>query len=112
MKPDEIISIVGNLIENSLDAVSNDGSGEIYIKILQQNDYIEIKVKDNGPGIKSEYIDKIYEQGFTTKEGQRGHGMYIVKEIIKNANGKIELNVDKGVTWSITIPMVRSEEFD
>lgn len=109
MTSEEIVSIVGNLIENSLDAVSNDGNGEIYIKILQERDWLKIKVNNNGPIIKDEYIDKIYEQGFTTKEGQRGHGMYIVKEIIKDANGKIELNVDKGVTWDITIPMVRSE---
>ena len=109
MTSEEIVSIVGNLIENSLDAVSNDGDGEIYIKIVQQKDCLKIKVKDNGHGIKEEYRDKIYEQGFTTKEGQRGHGMYIVKEIIDDANGKIELKVDKGVIWDITIPMVRSE---
>jgi len=109
MTSEEIVSIVGNLIENSLDAVSNDGDGEIYIKIVQQKDCLKIKVKDNGPGIKEEYRDKIYEQGFTTKEGQRGHGMYIVKEIIDDANGEIELKVDKGVIWDITIPMVRSE---
>ncbi len=105
MTSEEIISIVGNLIENSLDAVSNDGSGEIYIKIVQHKENIEIKVKDNGPGIKEEYRNKVYEQGFTTKEGQRGHGMYIVKKIIEEAKGSIELKGDKGVLWEITIPI-------
>lgn len=109
MTSEEIVSIVGNLIENSLDAVDNDGSGEVYIKIIQQDEFIKIKVNDNGPGIKEEYIDKIYDQGFTTKEGQRGHGMYIVKEIIERFNGKIELKVDKGVRWDVTIPMGRGE---
>lgn len=109
MTSEEIVSIVGNLIENSLDAVDTDGSGEIYIKIVQQDKVIKIKVSDNGPGIKDEYIDKIYDQGFTTKEGQRGYGMYIVKKIIERANGQIELKVDKGVNWNITIPMGRSE---
>lgn len=105
MTSDEIVSIVGNLIENSLDEVSNDGSGEIYIKIVQQKEYLKIRVRDNGPGIKEEYLDKIYEQGFTTKEEQRGHGMYIVKKIIVEANGKIEFRVDNGVIWDINIPM-------
>lgn len=112
MTSEEIVSIVGNLIENSLDEVSNDGDGEIYIKIVQHKDYLEIKVKDNGPGIKEDYGNKIYEQGFTTKEGQRGHGMYIVKKIIEEANGSIEFKVDKGVLWDITIPMVRGEQLD
>lgn len=105
MDSEDIVSIVGNLIENSLDAVDNDGSGEVYIKIIQYSELIEIKISDNGPGIKDEYMDKIYEQGFTTKEGQRGHGMYIVKQIIDRANGKIELKVNKGVNWNIIIPM-------
>jgi len=112
MTSEEIVSVVGNLIENSLDEVSNDGDGEIYIKIVQHKDYLEIKVKDNGPGIKEDYGNKIYEQGFTTKEGQRGHGMYIVKKIIEEANGTIEFKVDKGVLWDITIPMVRGEQLD
>lgn len=105
MDSEDIVSIVGNLIENSLDVVDNDGSGEVYIKIIQYSELIEIKISDNGPGIKDEYMDKIYEQGFTTKEGQRGHGMYIVKQIIDRANGKIELKVNNGVNWNIIIPM-------
>lgn len=105
MDSEDMVSIVGNLIENSLDAVDNDGSGEVYIKIIQYSELIEIKISDNGPGIKDEYMDKIYEQGFTTKEDQRGHGMYIVKQIIDRANGKIELKVNNGVNWNIVIPM-------
>jgi two-component system, CitB family, sensor kinase len=112
MTSEEIISVVGNLIENSLDEVSNDGTGVIYIKIVQNKDHLEIKVKDNGPGIKEEHRNKIYEQGFTTKEGQRGHGMYIVKKIVEDAGGSIEFNVDNGVLWDITIPMVRGEKYD
>lgn len=109
MTSEEIVSVVGNLIENSLDAVSNDGYGQIYIKIDQQSEFLKIYLKDNGPGIKKEYRDKIYDKGFTTKEGDRGHGMSIVKEIVDQANGTIELKVDKGVIWDINIPMLRSE---
>lgn len=112
MTSEEIVSIVGNLIENSLDAVKNDGSGEIHVKIVQRDEWLHIVLKDNGPGIKEEHRDKVYEQGFTTKEGQRGHGMYIVKKIIQEANGSIELKVDKGVRWDIKIPMTRGERVD
>jgi two-component system, CitB family, sensor kinase len=112
MTSEEIVSIVGNLIENSLDAVKNDGSGVIYIKIDQDRELLKIKIKDNGQGIKEEYKDNIYEQGFTTKEGQRGHGLYIVKKIIQEANGHIQYKSDRGILWEITIPMIRSERFD
>jgi len=112
MTSEEIVSVVGNLIENSFDEVRNDGTGKIYIKIVQNKDQLEIKIKDNGPGIKEEHRNNIYEQGFTTKEGQRGHGMYIVKKIIEDAGGSIELKVDNGVHWNISIPMVRGEQHD
>lgn len=107
MTSEEIVSVVGNLIENSLDEVKNDGTGFIYIKILENEQFLSIKVKDNGGGIPLEYREKIYEQGFSTKEGQRGHGMYIVKKIIDEFNGTINFDVDEGIIWDITIPMAR-----
>ncbi|WP_160689867.1 sensor histidine kinase [Clostridium sp. C2-6-12] len=112
MTSDEMVSIVGNLIENSLDEVKNDGTGLIYIKIVQNEEALNIVVKDNGGGIPIEYREKIYEQGFSTKDGQRGHGMYIVKEIINECGGTINFDGDEGALWNISIPMKRSEKLD
>ncbi|WP_434641989.1 sensor histidine kinase [Thermoanaerobacterium thermosaccharolyticum] len=112
MTSEEIVSILGNLIENSLDEVKNDGTGLIYIKIIQDEEFLNIVVRDNGGGIPAEYREKIYERGFSTKDGQRGYGMYIVKKIIDEFNGRIKLDVDNGTTWYITIPMTRSDKLD
>jgi len=112
MTSEEIVSVIGNLIENSLDEVENDGNGFIYIKIVENKHILTIKVKDNGGGIPVECREKIYEQGFSTKEGQRGHGMYIVKKIIDEFNGTINFDVDAGVDWDIIIPMTGSDKSD
>lgn len=112
MSSEDIVSVVGNLIENSLDEVENDGTGEIFVRINQDDEMLSIKVRDNGPGIKEELREKIFEQGFTTKEGQRGHGMYIVKKIIDDAGGTVSFKADNGVFWDINIPMVRGEQND
>jgi two-component system CitB family sensor kinase len=112
MTSEEIVSVVGNLIENSLDEVKNDGTGFIYLKIVENEDFLSIKLKDNGGGIPLEYRGKIYEQGFSTKERQRGHGMYIIKKIIDEFNGTIKFDIDKGVIWDITIPMTRGDKLD
>ncbi|KYH29288.1 MULTISPECIES: Spo0B domain-containing protein [Clostridium] len=109
---EEIVSVLGNLIENSLDEVKNDGTGLIYIKIVQNEEFLNIIVKDNGGGISVEFKEKIYERGFSTKDGQRGYGMYIVKKIIDESNGIIKLDVNNGVIWNITIPMTRSDKLD
>lgn len=112
MTSQEIVSIVGNLIENSLDEVKNDGTGFIHIKIVENDEFLSIMVQDNGGGIPLEHREKIYEQGFSTKEGQRGHGMYIIKNIIDEFDGTITLDVNEGVIWNITIPMEGTDNFD
>ena len=112
MSAEEIVSVLGNLIENSLDEVKNDGTGLIYIKISEDGQSLNIKMTDNGGGIPLEFRDKIYEQGFSTKEGQRGQGMYIVKKIIDESGGTIAFDADEGVHWNITIPMTRSDMLD
>lgn len=112
MTSEDIVSVVGNLIENSLDEVKNDGTGLIHVKIIENKEYLEITIRDNGGGIPYEYREKIYEQGFSTKDGQRGHGMYIVKKIIDELQGNIHMNVANGVLWEIKIPMIRSDNID
>lgn len=105
-------SVIGNLIENSLDEVKNDGTGRIDIRILEENQNLTIQVKDNGRGISPELEEKIFEQGFSTKEGQRGYGLSIVKRIVEECGGAITLTSQEGAKWDITIPMERREGFD
>lgn len=51
MRDDELGSVIGNLVENSFDEVSSDGSGVVHFKIFEINGYLRIQVSDNGPGI-------------------------------------------------------------
>ncbi|MBZ9608760.1 sensor histidine kinase [Clostridium estertheticum] len=108
MSEDELGSIIGNLIENSFEEVSIDGSGTVHFKIFEADDHLKIQINDNGPGIACEIKNTIYEIGATTKIGQRGIGMYIVKKIIDEMHGKIEFSVENGTWWDISIPMKRS----
>ncbi len=105
LREDDLSSIIGNLIENSLEAVNVDGTGIVYFKISETNSVLIIEVKDNGPGIPDDIIEKVFERNYSTKTDHLGYGMFIVKNIIENANGKITLSVDSGTSWHIEIPM-------
>ena len=108
MREDELGSIIGNLVENSFDEVGCDGTGRVYFKISEIKGNLKIQIKDNGPGIAEEIKNKIYDIGTTTKVGEHGIGMYIVKKIIDEMQGKIEFSVENGTCWDISIPMKRS----
>lgn len=108
MTSEELVSVIGNLIENSIDAVENDGTGEIYVKIFEEDSVMKIIIKDNGSGIPKNIRGHIYQMGITSKDGERGFGMYIVKKIVDEAKGTIDFNVENGTHWNISIPMERS----
>ncbi|MBU5268960.1 ATP-binding protein [Clostridium cochlearium] len=113
MNSEEICSIVGNLIDNSIDAVKVDGTGKIEIEIRNDDKELFLMVKDNGVGISKEIDDKIYLKDTSTKPGSRGLGMYIVKNIIEDKFGNIQFISNKcGTTWFINIPMKGNSTYD
>ncbi|MCY6485167.1 ATP-binding protein [Clostridium aestuarii] len=102
------ITIIGNLIENSIEALnlSNNDNKIINVLIKEMKNKIVICVSDTGIGIKQENLSQIYVRGFSTKEGNRGRGLSIVAETVENLNGKIEMSsqIGSGTKFTITIP--------
>ncbi|PSR55949.1 hypothetical protein AHMF7605_21815 [Adhaeribacter arboris] len=98
-------SIIYNLVSNALKYSSPDRRAEVHISSYKEKDQIVLQVSDNGLGIIKENQKKIF--GMFTRahhhvEGS-GIGLYIVKKIIENRGGKIELESreGKGSTFKI-----------
>lgn len=106
---DEICSVIGNVIENSIEELVKMENGRIFIRINSCDEEFTIRIQDNGPGIDESIIEKIFERGFTTKVGNRGFGLNIVKEIVDYAGGNINIIQDNGTIWDIFIPMKRGK---
>jgi nitrogen fixation/metabolism regulation signal transduction histidine kinase len=98
-----------NIIQNAVDAVG--GAGHITIKaelIIEDNKKkARISIKDNGIGIKEEYLGRVFDPTFTTKESGSGIGLAIVNKIILEHNGKIICNSEyrKGTEFIIDLPV-------
>lgn len=81
--------LFSNLIENS---IQHSNCSKIKIKIHSEKDECIITVEDDGKGIKDEEKDRIFEKGYNYGEGGgTGLGMYIVKEVVDNYNGSIDV---------------------
>ncbi|MGF9963587.1 sensor histidine kinase [Bacillus rhizoplanae] len=107
----ELITIVGNLIDNALDAVANCESKQVHISI-QYKDKLIVKVTDTGHGIKKEEIDKVFTKGYSTKGENRGYGLYLVKDSIERLKGNIYIDsvLGKGTTITVEAPYKSRDE--
>lgn len=78
---------------------------------LARGTYVEICIRDSGIGIPEEYLPRIFDPYFTTKERGSGLGLATCYSIIKNHDGiiKVESEVGKGSTFSIYLPVVEEE---
>ncbi|MGL5152965.1 MAG: ATP-binding protein [Clostridium sp.] len=100
--PQELLTIVGNLLENSIEELRGKENGWISLSIIQE-EKIVIEVKNNGTQINSELKDKIFNMGYSTKGENRGFGLYNIIKIVNNCNGDLELTSNDITVWKITI---------
>ncbi len=112
--PVSIRQVLHNLIKNALEAIEAKGQIEISLHRVQKNDtdFIEIALYDDGPGIKDEQIEKIFEPYVTTKAKGTGLGLAIVKKIIEEHGGAIWVDTRRtiGVGFIIQLPAYNFKE--
>lgn len=105
--PQRISQVFVNLLNNACDAMSGQ-KGNINIRAAILNDRIDIRIRDNGPGINRKIAGRIFDPFFTTKEKDQGTGLglFIIKNIIEQHEGSIELAPadGKGAEFRIILP--------
>jgi signal transduction histidine kinase len=115
--PQEIGRVVLNLITNAFQAVSGKVKGNadgyvpmVALSTMRLGDMVEIRVKDNGPGIPSEFREKIFQPFFTTKPAGQGTGLglSISYDILKKHGGEINVvsESEKGTEFIVRLPAV------
>ncbi|WP_338035468.1 DcuS/MalK family sensor histidine kinase [Halalkalibacter alkaliphilus] len=107
----EIITILGNLINNSIEAVEDCTFKRVDVVLTCKESKLKLEVKDTGPGIKTEELEDIFEKGFSTKGEERGYGLALVKASIDDLNGNITIDTFTGfgTTISVEIPYETEE---
>jgi two-component system, NtrC family, sensor kinase len=106
-KPEEIQQIFTNLLVNAVQAM--EGKGELNISTVIENGNVIAKIKDTGPGIPKEFLSKIYDPFFTTKEQGKGTGLglNIVHQLVLKYGGKIDVSSgpNQGTTFTLSFPI-------
>lgn len=105
-----ICQVFINLIKNALDAIG-EKKGEIRIVILREGEKLKLLIEDNGCGMGDEELKNLFRPFFTTKEQGMGLGLYIVREIVSEHMGEIEVESRRGEgsKFTITFPAYRQQ---
>ena len=117
---DKWSKILFNLISNAIKFTPEGGSITIDLKKLRLNeqDFVQLRVKDTGIGIEKEYLNYIYDRFYqvdassTRVRGGTGIGLALVKELVDIQDGTITVNSfpAKGTLFNVRLPV--TSEFD
>lgn len=110
----DLITILGNLIENSFEAFSTQEDIHEVDCLIQGNESnLLICVKDNGNGIPEDVLAGMFTYGFSTKSKEgRGIGLALVDHIVKSHGGKVEVTTEVGIGTEIRISVDRGMKND
>ena len=119
--PYQLRQIFTNLLINAFEALNGDGIVSISATALNeegpaggepQGPMVQVEVRDNGPGIPADVLEKIFGPFFTTKPQGSGLGLAIVRKIVDAHDGRIDVGVlDTGGTrFRVTLPVSGSQQ--
>jgi two-component system, CitB family, sensor kinase len=104
----DLTTVVGNLVDNALDAIGHTPDGWVAVEIAQQNAHVRVTVRDSGPGVAPELAEEVFEHGFTTKaaaDGQRGIGLALIRMVCARRGGRVSVHNDDGAVFTAELPV-------
>jgi len=104
---EELEKVLNNLISNAIKYTPTGGNISVQLSLTDKQ--VTIRIKDNGIGISSEDVPKIFNEFFRTKEAKvidpdgSGLGLPFVKKIVESLGGAIRVESEKGLGTEFTI---------
>jgi signal transduction histidine kinase len=106
--PEELNQVITNLIENAIQALPTDGSGQLSIHGVSTDANLVLTVRDNGRGIAPEHLPRLFTPFFTTKDryGGSGLGLAIARRVVTALRGTIQVQSQPGAgaTFIVRLP--------
>jgi two-component system CitB family sensor kinase len=104
-----LLSIVGNLIDNAIDAAATGpGPARVTVRLVSCAEKVTLEVSDTGPGVPDELGARIFSDGFTTKSDDerrhRGIGLALVHRLVTRAGGTVTVDCSSATTFTVVLP--------
>lgn len=110
LDPNDLITLLGNLIDNALDAASKSpGKRRVDVSVAMRQDDLVIRVADSGEGVPANLTERIFTEGFTTKSRpdgrRRGFGLTLVREVARRNGGDVTVTNEGGAVFTARVPV-------
>jgi CitB family two-component system sensor histidine kinase MalK len=92
----DIVTILGNLLENAMEAIGDSRRREVLVDLRQDQDQLSIQVEDSGPGVAPEHLGQIFERGFSSKGVDRGFGLFLARQRAAARGGQLTVSAGAG----------------
>ncbi|MFB9557803.1 sensor histidine kinase [Streptomyces roseoviridis] len=116
--PRELVTVVGNLVDNALDAASGTLHARVEVDLRAEGRTVVLRVTDSGPGVPEERRELIFTEGWSTKEppahGKRGLGLPLVRRLAERRGGsaRVGTGADGGAEFTVVLPEALSAADD
>ncbi|MFJ8228395.1 ATP-binding protein [Streptomyces sp. NPDC094448] len=115
VEPRELVTVVGNLVDNAMDAAAGSEDAWVEVELYAEGSTTVLRITDSGPGVPPEHREQIFTEGWSTKElpahGKRGLGLAMVRRLAERQGGHIEVREAPGggAEFIVVLPEALSE---
>ncbi|WP_190091680.1 ATP-binding protein [Streptomyces melanogenes] len=113
--PHGLVTVVGNLVDNALDAAAGTPDASVGVTLRAEGRTAVLRVVDSGPGVPDEQRELIFTEGWSTKalpaHGKRGLGLALVRRFAERQGGhaRVATGPDGGAEFTVALPEALSE---
>lgn len=103
--PSQFSQVLWNLLRNAAEAMSL--RGRIEIRLAREDDRLALSIRDEGPGIPEQDIDRVLEPFYSTKDKGSGFGLALVQRIVQDHEGEVDVQSrpGHGATFIVRLPL-------
>ncbi|WP_079085428.1 sensor histidine kinase [Streptomyces dysideae] len=110
LPPRDLVTILGNLIDNAVDAAQGSVGARVTVTAYTEDSELVLRVADTGAGVDPAHGDAVFERGFSTKPagpGGRGLGLALVRQAVHRHEGELSVaeSVGGGAVFEVRLPL-------
>jgi two-component system, CitB family, sensor kinase len=108
--PRELVTMVGNLIDNAVDAaLAAPAPRRVTVTVRQDEAELLVRVADTGPGLDPDGLEQVFSRGWSTKPTGRpqgrGLGLALVRQVVTRHDGSIQVANEGGAVFTVRLPL-------